>query len=163
MNYPHTTHTADPYAFPNLPDASAISGEELMMWAQVAERAQPELGMENISFDDLLDTTLAWGQSGTSPAVSFQNDCDTNWTSGGSVVGVMPSHGVPHPNATAMGTSTLAALTTTPPFLTDNTDALTQGFFITQPVSMLQLLVVLSYYSPCYAAGLFHLLLRHPM
>ncbi|KAH9008813.1 hypothetical protein EDB84DRAFT_58859 [Lactarius hengduanensis] len=126
MNYPHTTNTTDLYAFPLLPDASAVSEEELMMWAQGAKCAQPVLDTDNVSFDDLLDSTLAWRQSGTSLAE------DTNWTSGGTVVGVVPNRGVPLPNATAMRTSTLA-LAPTPSFLTDNTDTFAQGFFFRQP------------------------------
>ncbi len=100
MNYPQQA-TSDPYAFSLWPDASAASEEEMMAWAQAAGYAQPGLTTDNFSLDDLLDTSLAWGQSGTVPT--------------------------------------------------------------TQPVSTRQLVVVLSYCSSCYAAGLFHLPLWHPV
>ncbi len=86
---------------------------------------------------------------------------DNDWTTAGTTTGDMPSHGVPFLNATAIDTTTLA-LATTPSLPTNSMEACAQGFFFTQPVSMRQLVVVLSYYSSCYAAGLSYLSLWHP-
>jgi len=73
MNYPHQATTSS-YDFSLWPDASAAS-EEMMAWAQAAGCAQLGPTIGNISFDDLLDPTLAWEQTGTAPAetFSFQN------------------------------------------------------------------------------------------
>lgn len=120
------------------------------MLAQAAGCTQPGLTVEDIFFDDLLDTTLARGSSSATPAEIFGSHRDSNWTTGGKVAADMP----PHPNATAMSTTTTLAPTTFP--LADNMDAYTQEFFFPRSVSMRQL-AVLSKCSSCYATGLVHL------
>ena len=65
----------------------------------------------------------------------------------------MSSQGVSHSNLTAMGT---LAPATTPAFSQNNMDAYT-GFLFPQPVSMRQLVDILSNFLSCYAAGLLHL------
>ncbi|KAI9451444.1 hypothetical protein BJY52DRAFT_100705 [Lactarius psammicola] len=130
MNYPHAAAT-DPYDLSLWLDAPAACEEEVMAWTQASGCAQPGLAIENFTLDDLLDSTLVWGQSGTTPVETF-GDSGTNWTSVAMVAPDMPSHNVPLPNATAMGTATLAPATV-PPFLNDNMDAVAQGFFFIQP------------------------------
>jgi hypothetical protein len=72
MNYPNTT-PADLSALSLWPDAPAVSEEEMAAWAQAAGCAQPGLD-EGIPLD-ILDGTLAWGQSGTfSTEFDFQNN-----------------------------------------------------------------------------------------
>ncbi|KAI9445788.1 hypothetical protein BJY52DRAFT_410009 [Lactarius psammicola] len=129
MNHPHAA-TTDPYDLSLWSDAPAAGGEEVIAWTQATGCTQPRLTIESFYLDDFLDTTLACGQSGTTPAETFSNS-GTNWTPGGTVIADMPSHGVPLPNATAMGTSTLAP-TTTPPFPINNMDPPAQGFSFTQ-------------------------------
>ncbi|KAH8990861.1 hypothetical protein EDB92DRAFT_1863619 [Lactarius akahatsu] len=124
MSYSQTA-TSDPYAFSLWPDASAAS-EEMTMLAQAAGCTQPGLTVEDIFFDDLLDTTLAQGSNSTTPAETFGSHKDTNWTTGGTVAADMP----PHPNATAMSTTTTFAPTTFP--LADNMGAYTPEFFFPQ-------------------------------
>jgi hypothetical protein len=65
MNYP-----ADLSAFSPWPDALAASEEELAMWAQLSEYAQPEPTVEGIPLN-MLDAVLAWGPSRTTPAETF--------------------------------------------------------------------------------------------
>ena len=77
MNYPNTS-PADLSAFSLWPDNSAVSEEEMAMWAQGAGCAQPGLAIENVPLDGL-DATLAWGQSGMTPAESF--DFQNNFVS----------------------------------------------------------------------------------
>jgi hypothetical protein len=56
-------------AFSLWPDALAASEEESGMWAQPAEYAEPGVAaVEGIPLD-ILDAVLAWGQSGTTPAL----------------------------------------------------------------------------------------------
>ena len=72
MNYPNTA-PADLSALSLWPVAPAASEEERVLWAQAAEYAQPGLD-EGIQLD-ILDATLAWGQSSTSPAeLDLQNN-----------------------------------------------------------------------------------------
>ncbi|KAI9465107.1 hypothetical protein BJY52DRAFT_1209922 [Lactarius psammicola] len=132
MSYPHTA-TTDPYAFPLWPDASAAS-EEMMAWAMADGSAQPGPNVGNFYLNELLDTTLAWEQSGTTPAEipDFQNNSEINWTSGGTAAADMPGHGIPLPSATAVNTTMALAPTTTSP-LTVNMSSYAQGFFFTQP------------------------------
>ncbi len=73
MNYYPQPATTDPYAFSLWPDASAASEKEMMAWAQAAGCAQSGLTTDNFSLDDLLDTTLARGQSGTIPTGTYGN------------------------------------------------------------------------------------------
>ena len=75
MNYPNTA-PADLSALSLWPDAPATSEEETALWAQVAGYAQPGLD-EGIPLD-ILDATLAWGQSGTS---STELDLQNNFVS----------------------------------------------------------------------------------
>jgi hypothetical protein len=63
MNYPNTTQV-DLSPFSLWPDE-----EEMAMWAQAAGYAHPGLD-EGIPLD-ILDATLAWGQSGTTFAEPF--------------------------------------------------------------------------------------------
>ncbi|KAH9169390.1 hypothetical protein EDB89DRAFT_1985669 [Lactarius sanguifluus] len=151
MSYSQTA-TSDPYTFSVWPDASAASEEDMTMLAQAAGCTQPGLTVEEIFFDDLLDATLAVGSSSATPAETFGSHKNSDWTTGGTVAADMP----PHPNATAMSTTTTLAPTTFP--LADDMDAYTQEFFFPPFVSMRQL-AVLSKCSSCYAAGLVHLLL----
>ena len=65
MNYPDTT-PLDLSAFPHLPDALTAS-EEMAMWAQLGEYAQPGPDEEGVPLD-ILDATLAWGAIRTTPA-----------------------------------------------------------------------------------------------
>ena len=69
MSYPQTA-TTDPYAFSLWPDASE---EELGVWAQAAGYAQQELTNGAFSFDGL-DTTAAWGQNSTLPALTYDSE-----------------------------------------------------------------------------------------
>lgn len=73
MNYPNTT-PADLSAFSLWPDAPVVSEEEMAIWAQAAGYAQPGLA-EGIPLD-IIDATLALGQSGTAFAepLDFQNN-----------------------------------------------------------------------------------------
>jgi hypothetical protein len=74
MNYPDTA-TADLSAFSLWPHALAASEEEMAVWAQPADYAQPGPAVEGIPFD-ILDAVMAWGQSRTSPAetLGFENN-----------------------------------------------------------------------------------------
>ncbi|KAN0132698.1 hypothetical protein V8E53_009369 [Lactarius tabidus] len=130
MNYP-----ADLSAFSPWPDALAASEEELAMWAQLSEYAQPEPTVEGIPLN-MLDAVLAWGPSRTTPAETFglENTLSGNWTSGGTVAEGSSDHSVALPDATAMGTTTSSeSAMVMPPFFTDNTGAFSQGYVFTQP------------------------------
>ncbi|KAH9070781.1 hypothetical protein EDB83DRAFT_2580024 [Lactarius deliciosus] len=134
MNYPPTIN--DPYAFPVWPDSEAVASEELMAWARATGCAQSGPSMENVYFDDLLDTTaLASGLSRTMPDEPFgvQNDAGMNWTSGGVITTDILNHDIPLPDATVTTTTSTIVPATMPPLPTDNTDAFIQGFFFTQP------------------------------
>ncbi|KAH9013757.1 hypothetical protein EDB85DRAFT_2296180 [Lactarius pseudohatsudake] len=138
MSHLPTTNATDSYAFPVWPDSEGAASEEFMAWARAIGCAQSGPSMENVYFDDLLDTTaLASGLSRTTPAelFGFQNDSGTNWTSGGAVATDILSHGIPLPGATVtvMDTTSTIAPATMPPLPTDNMDAFVQGFFFTQP------------------------------
>ena len=65
MNYPDTA-PLDFSAFSHLPDALTASEEEIAMWAQVGEYAQPGPDEEGVPLE-ILDATLAWGTSRTTP------------------------------------------------------------------------------------------------
>jgi hypothetical protein len=62
MNYSNTA-PADLSASLLWPDAPAVGEEEMALWAQAAGYSQQGLD-EGIPLD-ILDATLAWGQSGT--------------------------------------------------------------------------------------------------
>jgi hypothetical protein len=81
MNYPNTA-PADLSAFSLWPDAPVVGEEEMAVWAQAAGYAQPELA-EGIPLD-IIDATLAWGQSGTAFAepLDFQNNFVSIFTYG---------------------------------------------------------------------------------
>ena len=66
MNYPDTA-PLDLSAFSHLPDALTASEEEIAMWAQLGEYAQPGPDEEGVPLD-ILDATLAWGEIRTTPA-----------------------------------------------------------------------------------------------
>ena len=72
MNYPNAA-PVDLSGFSLWPDAPALDEEEMAVWDQAAGYAQPGLG-DGIPLD-ILDATLAWGQSGTTFAEpsDFQN------------------------------------------------------------------------------------------
>jgi hypothetical protein len=65
MDYP-----ADLSAFSPWPDALPANEEEMAMWAQLGEYAQPGPAVEGIPLD-MLDAVLAWGPSRTTPAETF--------------------------------------------------------------------------------------------
>jgi hypothetical protein len=71
MNYSGTA-TTNPYAFTLWPDASE---EELAVWAQAAAHSQEN---NDFSLGDL-DSALAWGQSATLPATTY--DLQNNFVS----------------------------------------------------------------------------------
>ena len=62
MNYP----PLDLSAFSHWPDALTTSEEEIAMWAQLGEYTQPGPDEEGVPLD-ILDATLAWGTSRTTP------------------------------------------------------------------------------------------------
>ena len=65
MNYPNTA-PLDLSAFSRWPDALTASEEETAMWAQLGEYTQPGPDEDGIPLD-ILDATLAWGSSRTTP------------------------------------------------------------------------------------------------
>ena len=69
MNYLHTA-PADLSAFSHWPDALTASEEEIGMWAQLGEYTRPGPDEEGVPLD-ILDATLAWGTSRTTPAEPF--------------------------------------------------------------------------------------------
>ena len=77
MNYPDSA-LANLSDFSLWPDASAVSEEGTEVWAQAAGYAQSRLAIENVPLD-VLDADLAWGQSGVTPAQTF--DFQTNFVS----------------------------------------------------------------------------------
>ena len=73
MNYPDTA-PLDLSAFSHWPDALTVSEEEIAMWAQLGEYAQPGPDEEGVPLD-ILDATLAWGTSRTTPTeFNFEED-----------------------------------------------------------------------------------------
>ena len=65
MNYPNTA-PLDLSAFSRWPDALTASEEEIAMWAQLGKYTQPGPDEDGIPLD-ILDATLAWGSSRTTP------------------------------------------------------------------------------------------------
>ena len=65
MNYPNTA-PLDLSAFSRWPDALTASEEGTAMWARLGEYTQPGPDEDGVPLD-ILDATLAWGSSRTTP------------------------------------------------------------------------------------------------
>ncbi|KAF8263326.1 hypothetical protein EI94DRAFT_601817 [Lactarius quietus] len=134
MTYPDTA-PADLSALSLWPDPSATMEGEMAAWAQTAGYTQPGLDVEGIPLD-ILDATLAWGQSGKNPTETsaFQTDFATNWTrtSRCGVAEANSCQSIPFLDATAIDKTTTVP-DTMPPIFTNNTGVYAEEFFFTQP------------------------------